>query len=222
MERIVEQLDHAAIRLLTVRPELFARQGAVVATWGRRRPQGDSPIFADTKTGTVSQGRCVSRSLRYGPYYCLSYRDGGRQRSVYLGREGELVETVRWRLAGLQGPRRQRQTLERFRRQTITAMRAEKRRLDVQLRGFGLRLKGFEVRGWRASPLRMPARPKPPAIRPLEPIPAANPMRRPTFRLRGPKPIRPPRFPHHKPRSMAPAATEERLWQTIAARGDNS
>ena len=212
MTRVVGQ--HAAIRLMAARSDLFARQGAVVATW--------------RLVGCVKRtrsARCVSRTLlpsigegtgRYGPYYCLSYRDEGRQRSVYLGREGPLVQEVRERLADLQRPLRQRQAINRLRRQVRAALTVHKARVDAQLRPLGLRLQGFKVRGWRTSLLRGLTRPMPPTIRPLAPI------RPPKYTLRGPKPIRPPRLPRYNPRKLAPAAIEERLWQVIAARDDSS
>jgi hypothetical protein len=64
----------SALDLIAARPELFARQGSVSASW-RRRAQ---------KT--------------YGPYYRLRYREGGVSRSLYLGRQGPLVDHVRERL----------------------------------------------------------------------------------------------------------------------------
>jgi hypothetical protein len=44
--------------------------------------------------------------------------------------------------------------LDRLRRHVSAALRLHKTRLDAQLRPFGLRLEGFEIRGWRTSPLR--------------------------------------------------------------------
>ena len=52
-------------------PRRFARQGSVVASW------------------RVYAGR------RLGPYLRLAYREGRRQRSIYLGRCAELVRRVR-------------------------------------------------------------------------------------------------------------------------------
>jgi hypothetical protein len=121
---------HPALALLDARPDIFARRGSVVATSRRR----------GTRT--------------YGPYYRLSYRDGGRQQSIYLGRASELVEQVRRKLDALQKPLRQRRAIYRLRRQVSAALRVQKTRLDARLRHFGLRLKGFEVRGWRTTPLR--------------------------------------------------------------------
>lgn len=130
----VDQLPHAAIRLIGARPDLFARQGAVVAAWRRR----------NGKT--------------FGPYYRLTYRQDARQRSIYLGRAGPLVVEVRRRLAALQRPLRQQRLHARLRRRIRSALRLQKRRCAALLRPYGLRLKGFEVRGWRTSPLGSPIR----------------------------------------------------------------
>jgi len=129
-ERLVDQQDHPALALIARRRELFARQGSIVAIWRRRG------------------------SRTYGPYYRLCYREGGRQRSVYLGREGALVAQVRQTLADLQRPWREHRAVTRLERQVKTALRAEKGRLNRHLRLLGLRLQGFEVRGWRTSPTR--------------------------------------------------------------------
>jgi hypothetical protein len=129
-ERIVDQQTHPALALIARRRELFARQGSIAAAWRRRG------------------------SRTYGPYYRLSYREGGRQRSVYLGREGALVAQLRQTLTDLQRPLRQHRAVARLERQVKTALRADKGRLNRQLRLLGLRMQGFEVRGWRTSPTR--------------------------------------------------------------------
>ena len=130
IQELVDQQIRPALQLIAARPDIFARQGAVVATWRRR----------GTRT--------------YGPYYSLSYRDGNRQHAIYLGRAGGMVEQVHRQLDTLQKPLRQRRALDRLRRQVCAALRVQKTRLDARLRPFGLRLQGFEVRGWRISPLR--------------------------------------------------------------------
>jgi hypothetical protein len=124
-----DQHAHPAPALLAARPDLFARQGSVVASWRRRGAH------------------------TYGPYYRLIYREEGRQRSVYLGRAGGLVEAIRGRLLALQAPLRERRVVERTRRHAAALMRASKAQLNLQLRPWGLRLQGFEVRGWRTSPI---------------------------------------------------------------------
>jgi hypothetical protein len=124
-----DQHPHPALALLAARPEQFARQGSVVASWRRR----------GTRT--------------YGPYYRLIYREEGRQRSIYLGRAGGLVEAICGRLLALQAPLRAHRAAERTRRHAAALVRASKAQLNLCLRPWGLRLQGFEVRGWRTSPI---------------------------------------------------------------------
>jgi hypothetical protein len=125
-----DQLPHPALQLIAARGDLFARLGSVVATWRRRAGK------------------------TFGPYYSLIYREDGRQRSVYLGRMGAVVQEVRQALSTLQQSIRQLRLVDRLRRQARASLRIHKFRVHALLRPFGLRLKGFEVRGWRTSPLR--------------------------------------------------------------------
>ncbi len=115
----VDQLDHAAIRLLSARPDLFGRQGSVAATY-----------------------RCRN-GKRFGPYYRLAYREDGRQRSVYLGPAGAVVERVRQLLSALQKPLRQWRFLRRIDRQARAALRANNARVTALLRP-------LMVFGWHA------------------------------------------------------------------------
>jgi hypothetical protein len=124
-----EQVPHRALALIAARPELFARQGFVVVRWRR------------------------SRGQEFGPYYELFYRAAGRQRSIYLGRAGPLVEQVRQALAALQTPLIQARACRRVRRQVRAALRRHKTRLSLLLTAAGLRLQGYQVRGWRRSSL---------------------------------------------------------------------
>jgi hypothetical protein len=121
---------HPALRLLAARPEVFARQGHIAAS-------------LRTRNGKT-----------FGPYYRLAYRDGDRQRSIYLGRDGELVEQVSQKLETLQRPRKQYLALQGFQRKIRQSLRVEKNRLSSLLRPYGLRLKGSELRGLRLSSLR--------------------------------------------------------------------
>jgi len=154
---------------------LFFRQGHVAATWRRR----------DGKT--------------FGPYYRLSYRDGGRQCSVYLGRAGALVERVRQALGAIQQSLAQHRMFNRMRRQILASLRITKLRVRALLRPFGLRLKGFEVRGWRISPLRsfLPRR------------------RRWVPRISLPRVPQMPRTPRPKPSRTSP---QDRLLRFLTAR----
>ena len=130
IQTLVDQHVHPALALLTARPELFARQGSLSATWRRR----------GAKTS--------------GPYYRLRYRDAGRAYSLYLGRDAAVVDRVRQTLDALQAPLRRRRAVAQLRRAVRKALRRDRRAIDAHLHRFGLRLKGFEVRGWRTSPLR--------------------------------------------------------------------
>jgi hypothetical protein len=133
-QKLVDQQTHPAIILLNARPEFFAQRGSVDACWRRR----------GGKT--------------FGPYYRLRYRDGRSSRSLYLGRAGPLVDRVRQALHTLQAPLRQRRAFLQLHREVRDALRFDRRCVDAHLRSLGLRLKGFEVRGWRTSPLRALAR----------------------------------------------------------------
>ena len=65
-----------------------------------------------------------------------------------------MVEQVRRELAAVQMPLVEQRMFLTLERQIRASLRVCKRRMAVQLRPYGLRLKGYEVRGWRYSPLR--------------------------------------------------------------------
>jgi hypothetical protein len=128
--KLADQLDHPALVLIANRPDVFSSQGHIAAGYRRR----------DGKT--------------FGPYYRLSYRDQGRQHSVYLGRSGPLLDRIRQALATIQKSLSQHRLLNRLERQVRASLRGQKSRLAALLRPTGLTLKGFEIRGWRLSPIR--------------------------------------------------------------------
>jgi hypothetical protein len=115
-------------QLLAERPDLFARQASVVSTW---RTVSDRPL---------------------GPYYSLRYRDGRRQRSVYLGTSNDFAEEVRGLIATAKRARREQLALRRMRSAVKASLRDHMRDVRCQLEQLGLTLKGFEVRGWRRVP----------------------------------------------------------------------
>jgi hypothetical protein len=131
---LVDQQTHAALILLASRPEFFAGHGSIDANFRRR----------DGRT--------------YGPYFRLRYREAGRAHSVYLGLAGPLVDRVRQTLQSLQAPLRQHRAILQLQRCVRNALRLDRSHLDAQLRTLGLRMQGFEVRGWRSSPLTSLAR----------------------------------------------------------------
>ncbi len=108
---------------IAARPGLFAACGAVVASWR------------------------TYRGRRLGPYYRLAYREGGRQRSIYLGRCAELARRVRGLLERLHRPGRERRRLARLQAQVRRSLRRWKARLARELAGWGVRVKGYEFRG---------------------------------------------------------------------------
>jgi hypothetical protein len=124
------QENHPALVLLAANPQFFAQHGTVSTYWRRRGGK------------------------KYGPYYRLRYRDGQSSRTIYLGPQSPVVDRVRQTLQTLQQPLQERHALNQLRRQIRDALRIDRRHVDAQLRSLGLRLKGFEVRGWRTSPLR--------------------------------------------------------------------
>src|SRR5438094_953340 len=110
---------------MVAHPEIFSRQGAVLVSWRSR------------------QGR------KLGPYYRLAYREGGRQRALYLGSSAELAGEVRSALQVLQAPRQRRRAWQVQWKKGRAALRRQKLQWDAELRRLGLYLKGYEVRGSR-------------------------------------------------------------------------
>ena len=120
------RFDGIAERILALK-DVFARSGTIVATWRWRGQE------------------------RYGPYYRVAYRCEGRQRAIYLGRCGELVEKVRALLAELQEPLRFKRRLAEMRRAVTQALRKVKAELDRAFGALGFYARGFEMRGWRRA-----------------------------------------------------------------------
>ena len=122
------QHNHPALTLLRQHPLRFARQGAVVATWRTHR------------------GR------RLGPYYRLAYREDNRQRSIYLGRQGPLVDQVRRLLGTCQADHRfrcqSRRSRAEFRKRVLLPIKQYLEQAFL-LYGHGLYFKGWEIRGIR-------------------------------------------------------------------------
>ena len=119
----VDQRRAAVGTFLAAHAASLARQGAIVQTWRGRR--------------------------RLGPYFLLTCRDAaGRQRSVYLGPRGPIVDEARHALRRLQSPRRQRREIEGARRALRQELALSRSVLDAELAKIGLMRKGSEIRGW--------------------------------------------------------------------------
>jgi hypothetical protein len=103
----------------------LARQGAIVATLRHRKGQ------------------------RIGPYYLLTVRDvSGRQRSIYLGADSNVIAAARDAVARLQAPLVLRRQFLKVHKQLRLGLRAAQRELDKELDQVGLIRKGSEIRGW--------------------------------------------------------------------------
>jgi hypothetical protein len=118
------------------------------------------------RQGSVQQSWRTYRGRRLGPFYRLAYREGGRQCSVYLGSDEELVNEVRQTLQVLQSPLRHDRQLERQLTLVKAALKDQKQALDGELRQQGLYRKGAEIRGWRSRPRKPPRQVPAPAATP--------------------------------------------------------
>jgi hypothetical protein len=131
MTKSVDQRRQAVETFIHTHAERLAGQGAIVRTWRRR------------------DGR------KLGPYYLLVVRDAaGRQRSVYLGAAGPLVDEIRERLNSWQRGRRECWNVAAARKSLRRAVANGNQVLDGELAALGLYRKGFEIRGWRCQRTR--------------------------------------------------------------------
>jgi hypothetical protein len=122
-----DQKRRRILLFITAHVEIFGQRGAVVQTW------------------RDYAGR------RLGPYFSLIFRKDGKQRSLYLGSDPQFASEVRELLEQTQKPRQERRTAERRRACVESELRRWKEAWDSELRPYGLRLKGWEVRGWRTA-----------------------------------------------------------------------
>ncbi|MCH7525795.1 MAG: hypothetical protein IID39_00015 [Planctomycetes bacterium] len=130
-EPVDQKLDEIQ-RLVESRPDVFQYQGSVVESW--REYEGK----------------------RLGPYFRLAYRDGNRQRSVYLGRSVQLADAVRKLLEENHQGNVRRRELKRLQRSAKAQLREARCRWEQDLRKIGLYLHGCEVRGWRLQQQDVP------------------------------------------------------------------
>jgi hypothetical protein len=120
----VDQKVRDIRKRLSSRPDIFAHQGAIVESWREYN------------------GR------KLGPYFRLSYRDGGKQLSVYLGRSRQFANRIRKLLQEIQTPVNQQRELGKIRAIARAALRKQKKRWSKDLNQAALCAKGFEIRGW--------------------------------------------------------------------------
>lgn len=122
----VDQKFHDLSKRIKSRPDIFTRQGTIVESW--RKYNGK----------------------RLGPYYRLSYRDGGIQHSIYLGQSRQFAERIRKLLEEIQSPAKQQRKLDQMISHARSELRKQKKRWHQDLSQAGLYAKGYEIRGWRS------------------------------------------------------------------------
>jgi hypothetical protein len=121
----VDQNRNDILRFLSDRPDIFARQGTVRESW---RYYG---------------GR------RLGPYFKLSYRIGGKQQARYLGSSPEFAAEVRHKLVTMQAELRQQRRRNQELAPWYKAVSSCKQQWQLEVEKLGLRVQGYEVRGYR-------------------------------------------------------------------------
>lgn len=126
----------------TVDQKLVKRQDILLA-----KIREVAPVLA--ATGSIVETWRTYQGRRLGPYYRLAYRESGRQKTIYVGKDAELVAAARSLLEELQVNERIRRTMERQQLAVRAGLRAAKAAWAQELQKSGLTLKGYEVRGWR-------------------------------------------------------------------------
>ncbi len=144
------QQNHPALTLLREAPTRFANQGTVVETWR------------------------TYRGRRLGPYYRLTWREDGRQRAIYLGRQGPLVEEVRRLLHEAQTIRRMirehRRRQAEFKEHVIRPLQQYVKEM-FRLFGNGLYVKGSDIGGIKTAGPRLTTADVPAHLIPEFPLP---------------------------------------------------
>lgn len=102
-----------------------------------------------SRQGSVHQSCRYYRGRRLGPFYRLIYRQGGRQWSVYLGRDEGLANEVRQALRKMQAQLQRDRAMDRQLALVKATLKKQKQALDPELHRRGLYRKGNEIRGWR-------------------------------------------------------------------------
>ena len=125
ISRVVDQRRHRVFAFMETHAAALAQQGVIVASFRRRG------------------------SRVVGPYYRLTLRQGQVQQSVYLGADAEFVAEIRTALQKIQKPQQERRALRRQKKRIRKALAQCKAELRRELGRRGLRLQGYEVRGWQ-------------------------------------------------------------------------
>ena len=109
---------------------------------------GPAELVALRRKGYVAQD---DRGHGHDGYWRLRFRLGGRARTVYLGRDPQLVEAVRNELSLLQQQHHQERRIAKVTSEGKKVLRAAKRRLGPVLRQLGYRYHGDAMRKQRGD-----------------------------------------------------------------------
>ena len=101
------------------------------------------------RQGTIVASYRSYRGRRLGPYYRLAFRDAGKPRSFYLGSDPGVVAVARESLQRVQAAGRGDRHTRQLRRALRAGLRRSKRAMAGELGELGLRMRGFEIYGWR-------------------------------------------------------------------------
>jgi hypothetical protein len=125
MDSVHQKRRAKLFRFLSAHGSLLATQGSVQGSYRRY------------------QGR------KLGPFFRLSFREAGKQRSLYIGRDQALAAEIQAHVQKLQAPRAQARQLERSLADCRRNLKLAKLEFRCRLQTQGLRLRGNEIRGWR-------------------------------------------------------------------------
>jgi hypothetical protein len=130
--------------------------------------------------GSVQETYRHYKGRRLGPFFRLSFRQAGKQRSLYIGRDRGLASAIEGQLQTLQAPRSNARQLERCLAECRRNLQAAKQEFRCRLEAQGLRLQGNEIRGWRTQRQLAVAPPTPPGQmpRPVTRAPSTHPTQR--------------------------------------------
>ena len=122
----------------------------------RIRPKAAVALLAN-RSLLAGQGSVhfVRRGKTRG-YWRLFFRhEEGELRTVYLGRDERVARLAARVLSAWPAPRRERAAREQAEAALIRDVRAAKKNLIAELARAGLRMQGWEIRGWRAVQKRV-------------------------------------------------------------------
>jgi hypothetical protein len=101
--------------------------------------------------GSVQESYRLYKGRKLGPFFRLSFREAGQQRSLYIGRDQALAAEIKAQMQKLRAPRAHARQLERCLADCRGSLKVAKLEFRRRLEAEGLRLQGNEIRGWRTQ-----------------------------------------------------------------------